>query len=527
MTTTPERFALKPTRPEDELEKALLEYQQTKVRLGMESPLSTPPSISTTQLGRTCLNFSPIGESTKIAAPPKTPSQSCVTPLLRRLMIRNAEEDRRERDLLVVGRSQNALKEKELPVLEETRFDRVTMDLSSMWGKDLDTTPQRTNHAIVSMVEDSVDLTGSSPEECNKTITPVPKTSSTSAVMKALRRQTLLFTQNASMDISPVSVKENVAANQPAVEDSPEADTVKVPKICGLQRKSLEEDTLREDIVRAKEQLLGKAVVINKSDKRRSLLPSAAGDADATLVPVASKVQRRRTLFNIAAISEGGLSTDETLKSLPKQATKRRTLLPSAPSTSQSAGEDKSKKSKKTLSSPMKPPQVVSQLESLRISNMGPPKAQRIPKGNDGRIAGERPKGSGKKVSVDDSATTKKRKLFSSVTELSPISSPVQSPARLRMSNLHAFSPKSSSEVQKKLNTVTIERESVIKRPAKSRRSTLDFQTPSLPSKGGQSHSSISSSSSSSREQSRPQSSKNVIVLTNGQPSHLNFIKEV
>lgn len=609
MTTTPERFALKPTRPEDELEKALLEFQQTKLRLELDSPTSS----STSQLGRTALNFSPIGESTKIGFP-KTPNgQSNVTPLLRRLMIRNAEEDRRERDNILIGRSGSSAT-KPIPVLEHTKYDRMSMDLSSMWGADdsLIHKPQHqvTDNSMVSMVEDTVDLTTCSPDItlsiATKPIAVTVESKSTpSSIMRALRRQTLHFTQNASLDISPQlpQAKENVAASV-NIEDSltPTNNTsfngggldetlVKVPKICGMQvRKSLEEDTLREDIVRAREELLGKAVVINKSDKRRSLLPMSMGSnasngnamdtgegVKSGLMGVTGgggkQVNRRRTLFNVNAISEGGLTTPEGQKGVAKVAPKRRTLLPGTSSSSSAASSNstqsltsspnptekkKSKKSTVPLISGVtkktngttngsvvvpggsKPKQSLgaSQL-NRKGTNMGPP-AQVPPVGGIKSNGTQQQALKNNKKSLAPPAKPQeevamKRKLFNSVTELSPVSSPVQSPATTRLKVLSKpFSPHSvqlikdkTIEASQSIGNATSSATEVIKRPPKKcRRSTLDFQQ-STTSNGSVNSSAASLASRGSTFGGVAGGKKNVIVMTNGHGRHLEFIKEV
>lgn len=572
VATTPERFALKPTRPEDELEKALLEYQQTKLRLegvDVDSPASTPPpppSRSASQLGRTCLNFSPIAESTKIGSvAPKTPSsQSSVTPLLRRLMIRNAEEDRRERDYLLVGRTNNndLATNKPLPVLEETRFDQISMDLSSMWGKDPEPSEdphQRTDNRIVSMVEDShstVDLTGASPESENPPISNSRPSNTTSSMIKALRRQTLLFSQNATMEISPkpAAVKENVPVNnslnaEGEEEDQELVDSPVLPRICKTQRKSLEEDILREDIVRAKEELLGKAVVINKSDKRRSLLPMSMDTTDMTSMPLVNNkpANRRRTLFNVAAISEGGLTVDDPKKAKSKQATKRRTLVQTPMNSSQGLKEEQAKKVKKSVDvSPIKQQQqqrqsmTPSQMQRRTTINMGPPaptltgKTKGTKAGENGKKPGE---GSGKSKLPPVVDVPKKRKLFNSALDLSPVSSPVHSKMKLLT---EPFSPHTAQLVKQKL--VESNAAAAVKVPAKirnNRRSTLDFQatsknifTNTSRTTNNTNNSSSSSAMSlgsgdSASSGNRQRLPKNVIVLTNGQPKHLEFIKEV
>lgn len=533
MTTTPERFALKPRRPEDDFERDLLEFQQTKLRLEMDSPTSS------NTLGRTALNFSPIGESTKIGAGsvsvPRTPNgQSNVTPLLRRLMIRNAEEDRRERNCLVTGR------ENKLPDLEHTKYDRLSMDLSSMWGQE---DAEKTNNCTVSMLEETlVVVDDSSPEQSTPPPPPPPVAvaeSKTTAIMRALRRQTMHFTQNASLDISPMAtVKEN---NNPEMgAEVAEVDgVVKVPKICaaGQQRKSLEEDTLREDIVRAKEELLGRAVVINKSDKRRSLLPMAAGAATMASRDegAASKVNRRRTLFNVNAISEGGLKAPSASEDAVKVAAKRRTLLPT---TSQSPGsaQVEVKKSKKASiagggGTKMAAMRLGGQSQTQRKgSNMGPP--MQIPPVGKAKVSVVTPK----RDAPEEGAGGMKRKLFNSVAELSPVSSPktpqlVQAPRRTQLLSkpVRVDTGQLIKEKEKDVEKGEKEKRPVMK---KCRRSSMDFEKPVG---GGESVVNSSTATVSSSSHGRGTMSyggaagtgRNVLVLTNGQESHLEYMKEV
>lgn len=584
VTTTPERFALKPTRPEDELEKALLEFQQTKMRLEVDSPTT---ASSTTQLGRTVLNFSPIGESTKIGA--RTPNgPSNMTPLLRRLMIRNAEEDRRERGNILVGRLGPGNDGQAVSVLDNTKYDRMSMDLSSMWGKDCPSVVDQTNDSAMSM-EETVDLTSCSPDPPppSKPYEPEPVAESkTSFIIRALRRQTMHFTQNASLDISPQAVKENVAvvvdaseataaaldvSSQSTGNDSMDGgegglndSAVKVPKICAVPRKSLEEDTLREDIVRAREELLGKAVVINKSDKRRSLLPMSMSNAAeenpaAALAPSGSaamnKVNRRRTLFNVHAICEGGLGTQDQKKTV---ATKRRTLLnPASQSSLNSIAGSPSpvekKRTKKALenqhhtegggkvvaAAPVtKARQSLSSLTQRRGTNMGPP--TKIPptkplNRSDSKVVTP----TAKKVNTakptaaavaEEGAT--KRKLFNSIAELSPVSSPVKaSPNTIRLKVLSKpFSPHTVQHIKER--TVQGEATAADKQPVKKvRRSSLDFQQPSS---GNSNSNSVSDSSAATSARGTMcygggavKGQRNVIVLTNGHGKHLEYIKEV
>lgn len=605
VATTPERFQLKPMRPEDELEKALIEFQQTRMRLEMGSPTSSPKS----HLSHTALNFSPIGESTKIGVP-RTPNQnqSNVTPLLRRLMIRNAEEDRRERDNILVGRT-TASATKPLPSLDLTKYDRMSMDLSSMWGKD--DSLLVTDNSIVSMVEETVNLVDSSPDTTPKATNYRNDTinkpiaggvagavkSAPSAIMRALRRQTLHFTQNASLDISPLAAtKENNVAVDGVidVDDGDKLDhdaslsleetLAKVPKICGAHaRKSLEEDTLREDIVRAREELLSRAVVINKSDKRRSLLPismahpegaqnslvgggGVSGNGQAMAVPLAaSQVNRRRTLFNINAISEGGLTTPDALKGTAKVAAKRRTLLPSTSSQASvlplSPMPIEVKKLKKTAAVaapsavaavpnktkavPTKQSLSTTSQSQRKGTNMGPP--AQIPPVQLANKARPQEKvvikngtitAPTKPAAQEDSSkeVTIKRRLFNSVAELSPINSPIRAPVTTKMKI-----PQRPMEASAGGATIT----TPDKRPPKKfRRSTLDFQEqPVASSSTSSSNSSVNSSAvsvSTTGQISRgsamslngtggggTRSQRNVIVVTNGLGTHLEFIKEV
>lgn len=536
-------------RPEDEFEKALLEFQQTRQRFEQDSPVAS-------QLGKTALNFSPIGESTKIGTPTqKTPrAQSNVTPMLRRLMIRNAEEDRRERNNIITGRSGS----KPLPALDHTKYDRMSMDLSSMWGTD---DPQQTNNSICSMVEETVNLTSCSPNDpaLKKAPTPNDKRQTTSSIIQAIRRQTMIFTQNAGLDISPLAAKENVeaVANMPVTNHDPEEDAddsvilveadtsasdsfVKVPKICAVQRKSVDEDTLRNDIVRAKEELLTKAVVINKSDRRRSLFPvsAAAPSGNSSTTEAATKApvpntntNRRRTLFNVNAISEGGLNTPEAKKGVAKVAAKRKTLVPSstngkaplaAPPTisSSSTGgmgspnviaKKKTKKTSTTAAASV--PTFSTSKQSLtgpsqvqrKGTNMGPPKG--IPP-----LA----KGKNKDTAIEEAPI--KRKLFNAVAELSPVKSP--SVIRTKMLS-KPFSPHTVQDIKER----ALEEGTAKKTIKKVRRSSVDFQD----STGSLSNASTSSSTRGTMgfKAGGVGAVKNVIVLTNGQGKHLEYMKEV
>lgn len=555
----------------------MLEFQQTKMRLELDSPTA---ASSTTQLGRTVLNFSPIGESTKIGA--KTPNgmPSNMTPLLRRLMIRNAEEDRRERGNILVGRLGLGNDEKAVSVLDNTKYDRLSMDLSSLWGKDHPSVADQTNDSAMSM-EETVDLTACSPDPPpSKASQPEAAVESkTSSIIRALRRQTMHFTQNASLDISPVAAAALVVdrseaatgldiSSQSTGNDSVEPgdgglmndSAVKVPKICAVPKKSLEEDTLRDDIVRAREELLGKAVVINKSDKRRSLLPMsmshAAEENPAALAPT-NNVNRRRTLFNINAISEGGLSTQDQKKAV---ATKRRTLLNPASQLSLNSGvcspsPVEKKRTKKTLDNqhptgrsaagvpPPPPPPVtkarqsVTSLTQRRGTNMGPPAkvppAKPLNRSDNKVVTPTKKKVNAAKpttAALEEGPT--KRKLFNSVAELSPVSSPVKaSPATTRMKVLSKpFSPHTVQHIKER-STVQDENTQADKQPVKKvRRSSLDFQQPS----SGNSSNSVSDSSAATSARGTMcygggavKGQKNVIVLTNGHGKHLEYIKEV
>lgn len=520
VATTPERFALKPTRPEDDFERRLKEYQETKIRLEMDSPVSA----STSNLGKTVLSFSPIGESTKIsAAAPKTPSQSNMTPLLRRLMIRNAEDDKRERANLMLGRMGGP--PKPLPVLDETRNGRMSMDLTALWGAN------DTNHRAVSMAEETVDL--SADEVPSQPERPQPNRSS---IMQTLRRQTMLFTSNnASMDISPVVAKENVAGNQDqslynvsveAMEENMESQ-IKVPKICATQRKSLEEDTLRDDIVRAKEELLCKAVVINKSNKRRSLLPSSSVAEESS-----SKSNRRRTLFSVAAISDGGLSPPG-----PRKAASKRKTLSKADSSmaSSSVDEDSSQglaKKPKSSCPILSQPVAIPSQSQRRVTNMGPPDRIPIVKSKVVAAAASTSSTTGNPPKGDSQSATNKRKLFSSLTELPPI----ESPKRPSVAAKTHSRPNGRIVARKEPSTdsiaavgkdsmihPTVEKTtSTISGKSKGRRSTMDFQqtSASVPNS-----SALWAGRGSNAPAARHQ--QNVIVLTNGQPKQLDFIKEV
>lgn len=554
MNLTPERFALKPLKPEEELERDLLEYQQTKLRLEMDSP--TPNTTS--QLGRTVLNFSPIGESTKIGSNvTKTPVQSSVTPLLRRLMIRNAEEDRRERDNFLIGRSASKL----APVLETTQYDRLSMDLASLWGPD--DSRQGTNHDTESMVEETVDLTATSPLNPSVQGTK-PVESKTSSIMRALRRQTMHFTQNATLDISPQAVKENVATfiNKSLTVDPEvtlqndsveivESDSFsKVPKICAAQRKSLEEDSLRDDIVRAKEELLSKAVIINKSDKRRSLMPapvntsSSVGQSETqtTLANTnINKVNRRRTLFNVNAITEGGLSNDSVQGGV-KAAAKRKTLLPSSSQSINAGTKSPSPVEKKKVKKSLNPSIATNggsvksrksllptnSSQTMRTgSNMGPPAVIPPPPANQTKVSVTKPVGPLKRTGPNEGSM--KRKLFNSVADLSPVSSPVQSPAKSKIKLMPK--PRQLTEISVKEPPSSQPKKTFNLPSKKNRRSTLDFQEP-LSSNSSVSSSSISRELSSSRGTmgyggGAVRGQRNVIVLTNGKDQHLDYIKEV
>ena len=570
VATTPERFALRPLRPEEELERALQEYQQTKIRLEMDSPTSGTPTSTT--MGRTALNFSPIGESTKIGAPITPKAQSNVTPLLRRLMIRNAEEDRKERNHIITGRPEG----KAFPDVEHTKYDRISMDLSSMWGTGdpEERGPYSTINESATMVEDTVDLTQSeSPkqEKEAKSTTNEPNAKTTS-IIKALRRQTMHFTHNASLDISPQAVKENVATltktnTDPALDDSVEIvdSSVKIPKICAAPRKSLE-DSLRDDILKAKEELLGKAVVINKSDKRRSLLPSSMGNTSivingseepSALKPGGSNVNRRRTLFNVNDISEGGIKPSQGSQlGLPKQATKRRTLLPPASNNNSSVQPTPGsplavevKKTKKLLNPPANPSsQGAKSKQSLsgtsqvlrKGTNMGPP--TKVPpsvtvngvKAKPCAVTKNKPQTPPKNGRATNGITsvpeegTSKRKLFNSIAELSPVSSPSQSQPVSRISMVNKGKPAVARSLIKNPEPPAKN----IEQSVKKRRSSFDFEDPSTVTLANSSTASTASSRSTvgskvGGSSTTAQRQKNVIVLTNGHSKQLEFIKEV
>lgn len=358
------------------------------------------------------------------------------------------------------------------------------------------------------------------------------------------------------MDISPkaasAAVKENVPGNDYNATEEEEDEHETVPKICKAQRKSLEEDTLRDDIVRAKEELLGRAVVINKSDKRRSLLPMSMDTTEggtSSLPPVNKPLNRRRTLFNVAAISEGGLTVDDPKKAKSKQATKRRTLAQTPISSSLSSAEEVKKLKTSVDVSPMKQQQQQPQRQSMAPSqmqrratiNMGPPPPTSTGL-TKGKVSTVRSSGkameNGKKAGEGSAKTKppppvvdvpKKRKLFNSGLELSPVSSPVHSKMKLLT---EPFSPHTAQVVKKK-----VENNAAVKMPERNksnRRSTLDFQPTTKTSFANATRSTNSSSASAMSLGSGDSSSgnkqripKNVIVLTNGQPKHLEFIKEV
>lgn len=357
------------------------------------------------------------------------------------------------------------------------------------------------------------------------------------------------------MDISPkaasAAVKENVPGNDYNATEEEEEEHETVPKICKAQRKSLEEDTLRDDIVRAKEELLGRAVVINKSDKRRSLLPMSMDTTEggtSSLPPVNKPLNRRRTLFNVAAITEGGLTVDDPKKAKSKQATKRRTLAQTPISSSLNSAEEVKKLKTSVDVSPMKQQQqpqrqsmAPSQMQRRATINMGPPPPTSTGL-TKGKVSTVRSSGkameNGKKAGEGSAKTKppppvvdvpKKRKLFNSGLDLSPVSSPVHSKMKLLT---EPFSPHTAQVVKKKVeNNASVK---VPERSKSNRRSTLDFQPTTKASFANATRSTNSSSASAMSLGSGDSSSgnkqripKNVIVLTNGQPKHLEFIKEV
>lgn len=409
---TPERFALKPQKPGEELDRRLLEYHQNLN--SAQSPIPTHGHLTAT-----VLKFSPIGESAHVGGTSKTPTKSNVTPLLKRLMIRNAEEDKRDRNRLLYGRLATAQQH------EMTKNDSVSMDIS---------------HGMKSQQENSlcasppvtVNFATNSPNETD----PNSKLHYVNHERTENRRKTMFFS-NANMEISPAAIKENVAVlvnskseeevapnlSLEMIEDDKnvaEASNVnKMPKICAVQKRaSTEEDTLRDDIMRTKKELLNKSIIIDSSTtshRRRSLLPCSDDELSRP------KSRRLTTIYSNKSTESSNI-------------TKRRTLMP-ASDRHEDFGIPAVKKSKK---------------EPTTRTAMGPPPPNK--------------------------AADTKRKLFSSSVQLSPVASPAKQPLPPQSHTLKKFraiskplSPSSVVALKEKLHMRACEKS--------RRRSTLDFQT--------------------------------------------------